>query len=411
MSENHSSPCDNAPTMMPVEQAINLMLASLRCEQAKMPIQLDAALGAILADDILAALAIPPHDNSSMDGYALRAEDLQDKDSLQLIGSSFAGAPFTGQVQKGQTVRIMTGAVIPTGADAVVMQEQTKANGEQIHFLSQPVKGQNIRRQGEDIATGQILFSAGHRLRAVDLGLLASLGIAEVNVYQPLKVALMSSGDELVAPGTALADGQIYDSNRAVLRAQLQQLGIDVLDLGIVPDSKQALRLALSQAAAECDALISSGGVSVGEADFTKEILAELGEIGFWKLAIKPGKPFAFGNLGGCVFFGLPGNPVSAYVTFDYLVRPALAVMAGQERQNSRQFSAETIVSLKKRPGRMDLQRGIYWQNEDGQLQVKSTGNQGSGVLTSIGQANCYIVLEQERGNVEPGERVHIQPF
>ncbi|MBT1063751.1 molybdopterin molybdotransferase MoeA [Bowmanella sp. Y26] len=405
------SPSDKAPALLPVEQALAQMHASLTCRQKVQKVALESALGAVLAEDVIAELNIPPHDNSSMDGYAVRAADLQTTDSLTLTGSSFAGAPFRGELLAGETVRIMTGAVIPTGADAVVMQEQVQASDTNIRFLSTPDTGSNIRRAGEDIRQGQVLLAKGHLIRAVDLGLLASLGIAEVSIYTPLKVAIMSSGDELVAPGGKLKEGQIFDSNRAVLRAQLNQLGIEVLDLGIVPDSKQALRLALSQAAAECDVLISSGGVSVGEADFTKDILAELGQIGFWKLAIKPGKPFAFGNLGECVFFGLPGNPVSAYVTFDQLVRPALATLRGQTQALQVRLLAKAADNLKKRPGRMDLQRGWYWQDENGQLLVKSTGNQGSGVLTSIANANCYIVLEQQRGYVTTGEQVSIQPF
>ncbi|GGO69539.1 molybdopterin molybdotransferase MoeA [Bowmanella pacifica] len=405
------SPCDQAPALLPVEQALAQMHAALTCRQQVLKVALDCALGAVLAEDVIAELNIPPYDNSSMDGYAVRAADLQTTDSLKLIGSSFAGAPFKGKLRAGETLRIMTGAVIPSGADAVVMQEQVQASDTNIRFLTTPDSGSNIRSAGEDIRQGQVLLAKGHLIRAVDLGLLASLGIAEVSIYTPLKVAIMSSGDELVAPGGKLKDGQIFDSNRAVLRAQLSQLGIEVLDLGIVRDNKQALRLALSQAAAECDVLISSGGVSVGEADFTKDILAELGQIGFWKLAIKPGKPFAFGNLGECVFFGLPGNPVSAYVTFDQLVRPALATLSGQTQTPGVRLLAKAADNLKKRPGRMDLQRGWYWQDENGQLLVKSTGNQGSGVLTSIANANCYIVLEQQRGYVTTGEQVSIQPF
>ncbi|GAB3017316.1 molybdopterin molybdotransferase MoeA [Bowmanella dokdonensis] len=402
--------CDSQPGLLPLEQALEQMLSELSTVVDKQKVTIEQACGRVLAEPVLAGFNIPPYDNSAMDGYALHADEAAGG-PLQLIGISFAGTPFEGRVLSGQTVRIMTGAMIPPGADAVVMQEQVEVRNQQILCNHQPKPGENIRRAGEDIRQGETVLPAGKKLTPVDIGLLASLGIAEICVFEPLNVALFSSGDELVLPGRALDKGQIYDSNRPALRAALQQLGIQVLDLGVVPDDKQALRDSLDKAASQCHGLISSGGVSVGEADFTREILAEKGQIGFWKLAIKPGKPFAFGRLGQCAFFGLPGNPVSAWVTFEQLVLPALQRLSGEQSASSMTLTAIAGEDLKKRPGRMDFQRGICWRDEKGELLVKSTGNQSSGVMTSIARANCYILLEQQRGPVKVGESVSIQLF
>ncbi|KIQ79716.1 molybdopterin molybdotransferase MoeA [Aeromonas sp. L_1B5_3] len=396
--------------LLPLSDALQGMLEQLACccdsEQPPLP----QALGRILASDIASPLAVLPFDNSAMDGYAVRLADLAAGIPLIMAGKAFAGQPYQGEWPAGHCVRIMTGAPVPEGTDAVVMQEETQADGDRITFLAQPESGQNIRRAGSDIGKGACVLQAGTRLTPREMPLLASLGIATVPVRRPLKVAIFSTGDELKPVGTPLAHGDIYDSNRYGVRAMLARLGCDCLDLGIIPDDPAQLRAAFIRADEEADVLITTGGVSVGEADFTKQLLDELGEIGFWKLAIKPGKPFAFGRLPRAWFFGLPGNPVSAMVTFDQLVQPALAKLAGQRFERPLQLQAVTTEQLKKSPGRLDFQRGILSQGPNG-LEVRSTGSQDSAVFSSLSRANCYIILERERGRVAMGETVTVEPF
>ncbi|MGN5134571.1 molybdopterin molybdotransferase MoeA [Aeromonas veronii] len=396
--------------LLPLSDALQGMLEQLACccdsEQQPLP----EALGRVLASDIASPLAVPPFDNSAMDGYAVRLSDLTAGTPLIMAGKAFAGQPYQGEWPTGHCVRIMTGAPVPAGTDAVVMQEETQADGDRITFLAQPEPGQNIRRAGSDIGKGACVLPAGTRLTPREMPLLASLGVATVTVRRPLKVAIFSTGDELKPVGTPLAHGDIYDSNRYGVRAMLARMGCDCLDLGIIPDDPAQLRAAFIRADEEADVLITTGGVSVGEADFTKQLLDELGEIGFWKLAIKPGKPFAFGRLPRAWFFGLPGNPVSAMVTFDQLVQPALAKLAGQHFERPLQLQAIAAEPLKKSPGRLDFQRGILSQGPNG-LEVRSTGSQDSAVFSSLSRANCYIVLERERGRVAVGETVTVEPF
>ncbi|MGY4026352.1 molybdopterin molybdotransferase MoeA [Aeromonas rivuli] len=396
--------------LLPLSDALASMLKRLDCSCDAESVALPQALGRILADDILSPLSVPPFDNAAMDGYAVRLTDLAAGTPLKVAGKAFAGQPYQGEWPAGHCIRIMTGAPVPLGTEAVVMQEETTAEGDKVLFLSQPVVGQNVRRRGEDIREGASVLGAGTRLSPRELPLLASLGIATLRVRRPLKVAIFSTGDELKPVGTPLAHGDIYDSNRYGVRAMLARMGVDCLDLGIIPDDPAALRAAFLKADSEADALITTGGVSVGEADFTKQLLEELGEIGFWKLAIKPGKPFAFGRLPHTWFFGLPGNPVSAMVTFDQLVQPALARLAGQRWAPPLRIEAIASEPLKKSPGRLDFQRGILSQGPDG-LTVRSTGSQDSGVFSSLARANCYIVLEQARGKVAAGETVTVEPF
>lgn len=411
--------CCSAPGLMPFEQAKNKLLQSVAKVTETECISIEHADKRILCQDITSPIAVPGHNNSAMDGYAIRDDALDGRSdhltSFSLVGASFAGKPFDGQLENGQCIRIMTGAVVPQSANAIIMQE----NVEQIHndigatiTLSQPAKlNSNIRYAGEDIEKDQVVFQAGHQLKAVDIGLLASLGLPEVSVYRQLKVAVFSTGDELKQPGQTLSDGDIYESNSHVLVAMLQRLGVEVIPMGIIADTYQAINKAFIDADAIADAVISSGGVSVGEADYTKEVLDALGQIDFWKVAMKPGKPFAFGKLPNSVFFGLPGNPVSATVTFHQLALPALAVMAGKRTDRKLKLQAITSTAIKKKPGRMDFQRGIAAINDKGQLQVAALGAQGSGILSSISKANCYIILPQDNAGVAAGNLVEIELF
>lgn len=412
------SHCCDAPGLMPLDQALKTLHASVHCVVEPESEAITDALDRILADNIISTINVPSFDNSAMDGYALRAADLDQSKTLTLIGKSFAGSPFEGQIKAGQCVRIMTGAQMPDGADCVVMQENTRADHQIIHFLTTPKAQDNVRPLGNDIALGDCLLKKGRRLSPSDIGLLASLGLEQVSVYKPLKVALFSTGDELRLPGQSLEPGCIYDSNRFAVAAMLKRLGCAVKNLGIIADDPEQLRAAFIESAKDCHAVISSGGVSVGEADYTKDILDELGQINFWKLAIKPGKPFAFGRLNNQpensnqpAFFGLPGNPVSAMVAFHQLALPCIQILSGERLTEPLQLSLPAQKTLKKRPGRTDFQRGQLSCDSKGNTALESTGDQSSGMLSSMSQANAYIILEQERGRVEPGEWVRVVPY
>ncbi|WP_067585950.1 molybdopterin molybdotransferase MoeA [Endozoicomonas ascidiicola] len=406
------SDCCATDGLMRLEEALDILIRSVRPVTDIDNISLEDSLGRVLAQEVISPINVPSHDNSAMDGYALRLQDLQSNDTLPLAGQSLAGHPFKESMPAGSCIRIMTGASIPEGADTVIMQEQTKTVGSHIRFISKPEKtGNNIRHAGEDIPGGSLVFTPGRRIRPQDVGLLASLGVASVKVYRKVKVAVFSTGDELKLPGEPLGQGDIYDSNRFVIKAMLQKMNIDILDLGKIADDKAQLRDAFLKADKHADAVISSGGVSVGDADYTKDILDELGETGFWKLAIKPGKPFAFGQLPNSVFFGLPGNPVSATVTFQQLAAPALRHMMNQAPEKPVELTLTSQSGLKKRPGRRDFQRGKLVQDQAGSLQVISTGNQGSGVMSTLSQSDCYIVLAEEEGNIDAESTVKVQLF
>lgn len=398
--------------LMPLETALEQMLSRIAPLTDDETLPLLSCFGRVTAGDIVSPLNVPGFDNSAMDGYAVRLADLEGGQPLPVAGKAFAGQPFTGEWPAGSCIRIMTGAPVPAGCDAVVMQEETEQSDEGVRFTASVRAGQNIRRLGEDIAQGATVFAAGQRLTAAELPVLASLGIAEVKVVRKVRVAVFSTGDELRLPGQPLGAGQIYDTNRLAVHLMLEQLGCEVINLGIIPDDPDRLRAAFIEADKAADVVISSGGVSVGEADYTKTILEELGEIGFWKLAIKPGKPFAFGKLPHSWFCGLPGNPVSAALTFYQLVQPLLAKLSGNRnpvmplRQRVR-----AATRLKKTPGRLDFQRGILARNGDGELTVSTTGHQGSHIFSSFSQGNCFIVLERERSNVEAGEWVEVEAF
>ncbi|MDO6746227.1 molybdopterin molybdotransferase MoeA [Gilvimarinus sp. 1_MG-2023] len=399
--------CDE-PQLLAIDDALTRMRTAAPMVAEREQVPLSELLDRISASPIKAGFNVPSHDNSAMDGYAVRAGDTHQ--ALTLVGQSLAGHPFNGELQTGQCVRITTGATIPAGANAVVMQENTLVTGKQIQLHTAPQPGENIRRCGEDIRAGQVVFNAGHRFGPVDIALLASLGLAQATVKRRLKVAVLSTGDELIAPGQALPAGHIYDSNRYGLCAMLRRLDVEVLDIGLVPDQPQAIREAFQMAASQADAIVCSGGVSVGDADYVKPALDELGDIAFWKVAIKPGKPFAFGHLANAVFFGLPGNPVSSMVTLHQLALPILRAMAGEQVAAPLTLSACATDGYKKRPGRQDFQRAQL-SSVDGVNQIRSGGAQGSGVLTSFLDANAYAVLEAERSAVSAGETVTVIPF
>ena len=405
------SDCCSAPGLLPFEQALATMLSQVSPITETLNLPIEQALHYILAQDIASPLDVPPHNNSAMDGYAFALKSLQANKTLTLVGRSMAGAPFQGTCQPGECIRIMTGAKVPTCCDSVEMQENVTANDEQITFLEEKAFGSNVRNAGEDIKCGQQVLFSGHRLTAVDIGILASLGVAEVVVYRQLKVALIATGDELKLPGDALRVGDIYESNSFVLSAMLTKLNVEVINFGIIEDDFNAIKAAFIGADKQADAVISSGGVSVGDADYTKTVLDELGEIGFWKIAMKPGKPFAFGKLANSVFFGLPGNPVSALVTFHQLALVALTKMQNSAPLKRTHLTVKCTTDLRKAPGRMDFQRGILSVNDEGENIVTSTGAQGSGILSSLARANCFIILPKEQGRVAAGEKVNVQLF
>ena len=409
MSAETSAPS----TFLPLDEALQRIRAGLAPVEGYQQLALRDALGRVLAEDVASPIDVPAYTNSAMDGYAVRSADLpgDGETRLTVVGTAFAGQPFEGPVEAGAAVRIMTGAMLPAGADTVVMQEDAERDGDELTLRPGHKSGQHVRHAGEDIAAGGTALAAGKRLRPAEIGLLASLGVPEVRVRRRLRVAFFSTGDELRSIGEPLEEGQIYDSNRYTLHGMLTRLGVEQLDMGVIPDRREAVEAAFRQAAAVADVVITSGGVSVGEADYVKETLDRMGEVGFWKIAMKPGKPLAFGRVAGTVFFGLPGNPVSAMATFYQVVQPALRHMLGERAVLPVALHARCAEPLKKRPGRQDFQRGVLCHDEGGQLVVTSTGAQGSHVLSSMSQANCFIVLPADSGDVQAGEMVEVQPF
>lgn len=405
--------CDTNTGWLSVEQARERMSNSVAVIDGFERVTIRDGLNRILTEDVISPINVPPYDNSAMDGYAVRSADIpaSGQATLQVSGASFAGTPFTGEVKAGEAIRIMTGAKVPAETDCVIMQEQVQRDGDIITIESGHTQGQNIRYIGEDIKQAGPALSSGKKIGPVELGLLASLGIPEVSVKRKLRVAFFSTGDELRAVGEPLGDGQIYDSNRYLLFGMLTQLGVELIDMGVIPDDRNQIESAFTTAASLADAVITSGGVSVGEADYVKETLDKLGEINFWKISMKPGKPLAFGKVNNAVFFGLPGNPVSVIATFYQFALPTLRRMLGQTDIEPVIVKVACKTLLKKRPGRTDFQRGILSRNENGELMVDGSGMQASHILSGMSKANCFIILPQDSGNVEAGTLVDVQPF
>ena len=374
--------------------------------------QIRSALGRVLSRDVVAPFDVPAHDNSAMDGFAVRAADLSGNETrLTIVGTAFAGAAFSGVVGAGQAVRVMTGAVLPRGADSIVVQEEARVEGDTVILPAIKRVGQHVRRAGEDLAAGKSALLAGKRIGPAELGLMASLGYAEVAVRRRPRIAFFSTGDELASIGRTLAPGEVYDSNRYTLYGVLTRLGVEVLDMGVVRDDPVIMEQAFTEAAKQADAIITTGGVSVGEADFVKDIMSRMGEVRFWKIDIKPGRPMAFGRLGNAWLFGLPGNPVAVMVNYYQIVLDTLIKLQGETPIPPRpSFRVTCTEPIRKLTGRREFPRGVLFQAE-GQWKVKLSGNQGSGVLRSMVEANCFIILPEDGNSVEMGDLVDVQPF
>ena len=404
---------DFDPDSLSCETALARILSQVSTVSGYERLALRSALGRVLAEPLHSPFDVPAHTNSAMDGYALSADSLPRSGTgrVRMIGSAFAGRPFNGAARAGEAVRIMTGAAMPAGTDTVVMQEHVTVDGDGVLLDGQHKRGQNVRAAGEDLQRGQLVLDVGRRLVAPDLGLIASLGIGEVAVRRRVRVAYFSTGDELRSIGETLGPGEIYDSNRYTLYAMLKRSEVEIIDMGVIRDRREAVEAALREASQLADVVITSGGVSVGEADYIKEVLAAIGEVRFWKVAMKPGRPLAFGALGQARFFGLPGNPVSVMVTFYQFVQPALFKMSGTEVTPPLLMKARTTAVLKKRPGRMEFQRGLLSRDALGELRVTPTGDQGSGILHSMASGDCFIILGVDTGRVEADMLVDVQPF
>jgi molybdopterin molybdotransferase len=407
------------PNALPVAQAQQIIRQFVTPVQAVEKVALRSALDRVLAEDIVSTINVPAHDNSAMDGYAVRGSDLDPEQAvtLEVTGTVLAGAAHGGSADAGKCVRIMTGAPMPAGCDTVVPQEFVRASSDtSVTIPAKAVKtGDNRRLKGEDLEAGKPALLKGRILRPADLGLLASLGIAEVPVQRRLRVAFFSTGDELRSVGEPLEPGCVYDSNRYTLYGMLTRLGCDIIDMGVVKDDPQLLEAAFRSACENADAIITSGGVSVGEADYTKQIMAQLGDVMFWKIGMRPGRPMAFGKISSsgksAYLFGLPGNPVAVMVTFYFFAREALLHMMGANSAPLPLLSATSASAIRKKPGRTEYQRGILSLDADGNRQVRITGSQGSGILRSMSEANCMVVLHHDQGSVAAGDPVDVLLF
>jgi len=406
-----------------LEEALKAVLSSATQVTPKLNLPLVQAAGYTLAKTIISPINVPQNTNSAMDGYAFNSQDLSQFKYWTIVGKCLAGKGFDQPINAGEAVYITTGATLPKGVDSVVMIEQCQVEGKQVSFkdADKIQAGSNIRQAGEDIQQGQSLLTAGTRLGAVQLGLLASLGVGQVKVHQPLKVAIFSTGDEVTAPGEPLPANGIYDANRFTLLGMLQALGCEVSDLGILPDNLEVMTSTLKIASQTHQLVLTSGGVSVGDADFVKQALQALGETRLWRLALRPGRPFAFGHLGKntngqtCLFAGLPGNPVATLVTFMLLIQPLIRKLQGENISETKGYPiiwpAVAEASFYSRVGRSDFHRGIYSFTASGQLQVRTTGSQGSGILTSAHQGNCLIRIPDDQAEIASGDLVNIYPF
>jgi molybdopterin molybdotransferase len=423
MSELGPSPLAAREANLSVAEARAAIAARLQPITACETVPLAQALGRVLAEDVISPIDVPAHDNSAMDGYAFAGGALRADAPLELrsVATVMAGAPYRGTVEAGQCVRIMTGAVMPAGADTVVPLELCRADGDRVQLDAGVIRaGENLRRRGEDLARGKPAVAAGRVLKPADLGLVASLGIETVRVIRRLRVAVFSTGDEIAALGQPLAPGCVYDSNRFSLMGALQRLGMEVIDLGLVRDDPAALQAVVQQAIAQADAVLTSGGVSAGDADYTRDVLKQVGEVAFWKVAMRPGRPFAFGPLYAgdpqrptktAWLFALPGNPVAALVTFYVFARDALLTLAGASAQPLPVLQARSAAAIRKRPGRTEFQRARVSPGPDGTWQVQTTGSQGAGILRSMSEANALLVLRHEQGSVAAGEPVDVWLF
>lgn len=406
-----------AQQSLSVEAARKNIYAVLPQIEALESINIRQALGRYLGKPIISSLNVPAHTNSAVDGYALGYADIKaGQSNFKIIGTALAGHVFAKKIASGECIRITTGAVMPEDCDTVIMQEDVTVTDESMAIdpdHQSPVHraGQHVRQAGEDLSIGETVFSPGRKLHAGDIGLIASLGIPEVFVKRRLRVAFFSTGDELRSLGQPLKQGDVYDSNRYILYSMLTDMDCDIIDMGVIPDQPDAIRSAFQQAAENADLVLTSGGVSVGDADYVKMILDELGEINFWKLNMKPGRPLAFGQLNGATFFGLPGNPVAVMVTFFQFVIPAIRKMMGAEDLDLLTINAISQNRLKKQPGRTEFQRGILSRNQDGEMVVQSSGSQGAGILSSVSRSNCLIILDESQATIEAGDRVAVQPY
>jgi molybdopterin molybdotransferase len=404
--------CTEPGGALKLGQARDILLSTVTPVEGRETVPIRAALDRVLLCDVIAPHNVPAHDNSAMDGFAARAEDLTAAENeLTVVGKAFAGHAFSGTVGAGQAVQVMTGVPIPQGADCVVPVEYARRKGDRVMLPAVSRPGQNVRRAGEDLKAGAPALRAGARVGSAELGLLASLGLAEVEVRRRPRIAFFSTGDELASIGRPLAPGEVYDSNRYTLYGLLTRLGVDVLDMGVIRDEPALIESAFREAAEQADAILTTGGVSVGEADYVKGIMSRLGEIRFWKIDLKPGRPMAFGRIGKCWLFGLPGNPVAVMVTYIQIVQDALRKLQGVDPILPQPtFQAETTEGFRKLPGRREFVRGVLFA-ADGGWKVRPCGRQGSGVLSSMVEANCFIVAPEDASDAKAGDLVEVQPF
>ncbi|TQQ51303.1 bifunctional molybdopterin-guanine dinucleotide biosynthesis adaptor protein MobB/molybdopterin molybdotransferase MoeA [Vibrio cholerae] len=412
-SKNSAAACCDtlSPAFLSVEQGREKILSLISSLAETESVAIQECYQRVLAREVFSPINVPAYCNSAMDGYALRSDDLE-RDSYRVVAEVLAGSHYPKTVERGEAVKIMTGAPMPLGADTVVMREQATQNGELVSFAGAKIKaGQNVRQAGEDLAQGQAVFHSGQRLLSPEMGMLASLGFAHADVFHSLKVAIFSTGDEVQAPGGDIEPNSIFDSNRFTLTGLLKQLGCQVIDLGIIEDDEAKMMQVLEQAAKQADMVITSGGVSVGDADFIKSALEKLGHIDFWRINMRPGRPLAFGQIAGKPFFGLPGNPVAVMVSFINFVEPALRKMQGEQGWQPLKVNAIALQDLRSRQGRTEFSRGVYAFNAQGQLTVRTTGKQGSGILRSMSEANCLIEIAPAIDTVKVGESVTIIPL